>query len=252
MEWWISLGGLLISAVTLFVLWRTLVWIRQYARDTEAIKKAAQEQSRQASEQSEAAWKPCIVVDVEPRDFHDAVWDSSVWDSPHAMRLKPGYITLVNIGRGPAMGLRFLFEERRDATAAWRERDKTKISHLSEGQRFPSHVTAEACPGDLILTAHYESLSGRGYRTRAIFHDRVLKGFVYPELKARSSRIRQRRREILDGSLSEFSPIPSSVGRSQGSSRPDVCAMCVCGTAKGGKKASARRDTPSGRCLRNS
>jgi hypothetical protein len=190
MDCWISAAAVVINGVTLFVLWRTLRWIAKYARDTGEIKnaalvqsKAATEQSRLAAEQSEASWKPCIVVDVEPRDFDDAVWDSAVLDSPHAMRLKSGYITLVNIGRGPAMGLRFLFEERSHSTVAWRELDKTKISHLREGQKFPTHLTAESWPGELILTVHYESLSGRGYRTRAIFQDRVLTGFEYPELK---------------------------------------------------------------------
>jgi len=178
MECWISIAAVVINAVTLFVLYGTLRAVERYARDTEGIKKAALEQSRLASEQSEASWKPCVVVDVEPRDF-----DEAVWDPPHAMRLKSGYITLINIGRGPAMGLRFLFEERSHSTAAWRELDKTKISHLSEGQRFQTHLTAEGFPGDLILTVHYESLSGRSYRTRAIFQDRVLKGFEYPELK---------------------------------------------------------------------
>ena len=80
MECWTGIATVAIDAATLLVLVLTLFWIKKYAQDTGEIKNAAlaqsvaaTEQSRLAAEQSEASWKPCIVVDVEPREFDDAV-----------------------------------------------------------------------------------------------------------------------------------------------------------------------------------
>ncbi|MGH9364209.1 MAG: hypothetical protein ACRD1B_02950 [Thermoanaerobaculia bacterium] len=151
----------LIAWLTLLVLSATLIAVIAY--------------TRAAFEQAEGAQKPCITISGELDDSDDAILENRTG------RLHPtNDISLVNIGSGPAINLRFCFHEADEkAPPTW-----VTAPHLAPGQstwslRKPTVFRTN----EVFFIATYQSLTGTRYESSSTIVDKkIVQGFRFAKV----------------------------------------------------------------------
>jgi hypothetical protein len=150
---WYEVGALVLSALTLGVLFWTLKFLRTYTSETAVLARCAVEQMP----------RPCVTI-AEERDSTDiAVLESTVVSLEKVRHLR-----LTNVGTGPAVNLRFSIR----ALGSPQNEEPYRGPVLGPTASFDSGVSTNALPDPALVVIEYGSLGGLKYQTEVTIEAR--------------------------------------------------------------------------------
>ncbi|HEV2523348.1 MAG TPA: hypothetical protein VGT24_13290 [Candidatus Acidoferrales bacterium] len=148
-----------------------------YTYVTWRILSASRKQIEVSQEQVEAAQKPFVSVSTTARDGNDAILNMHGAVGAMMVLCPGGSVQLANVGAGPAINIRYLFEPvDPDSTPS---RPSSYLASLHPGETFLIPTSQGLLAGqewNCLLT--FESLSGRRYQTEL-----RLNGLVITDVK---------------------------------------------------------------------
>ena len=145
--------NLAIGFLTFGVLFRTLVVLKAYARDTKTLARVAVEQLP----------RPCVVLERSTDSSAEAVLDGTAVSLAGQRCL--GF---ANVGTGPAVNCRYRIRDTADTGEV-----SYQLPEIGPAENFESAHPLNGLPESAVVIIEYESVAGSRYRTDLKIEDRT-------------------------------------------------------------------------------